>query len=197
MSNLIDNDSNQPDWMKLNPEIGHFDPYVGLLDIDVDESEEERNVQCGFTLCGVNVLMSTETICEIIKNEFVFPLPNTPGWIRGLVNLRGNLVPVFDLTKRFNIVNNDGLEKTLFVCGSDECAVGFYIEGLPSMIEIDTELTQIASAEDPAPELFKNYINGSHMSDGDHWFEIDFDNLFSDLMLDLTGQGSNKSEPTE
>lgn len=48
---------------------------------------------------GVHILQ----VQEIIKMTEITKIPNTPKFIEGIVNLRGNIIPVMDLRKRFGI----------------------------------------------------------------------------------------------
>ncbi len=50
-----------------------------------------------------------EKVSEIIKIEEIAMLPKAPYYIEGIINLRGNVVPVIDLRKRFNM---ESIERT-------------------------------------------------------------------------------------
>jgi purine-binding chemotaxis protein CheW len=47
--------------------------------------------------------MSILRVKEIIGYDFVTTVPKTPAWVRGVINLRGNVVPVVDLAVRFGL----------------------------------------------------------------------------------------------
>ncbi|MBM4438168.1 MAG: purine-binding chemotaxis protein CheW [Actinobacteria bacterium] len=50
-------------------------------------------------LCGVD----TAVVREIARMQDIAPVPNTPAYIDGVINLRGRIIPVVDLRTRFNM----------------------------------------------------------------------------------------------
>src|SRR5690348_7109995 len=44
---------------------------------------------------------------EVIEVSNLTPMPKAPNWIRGVVNLRGNILPVLDLRRKFNMGETD------------------------------------------------------------------------------------------
>jgi purine-binding chemotaxis protein CheW len=78
-------------------------------------SENERTVikeeyqlilfSLGNSLYGIPI----ERVSEINKLADITPLPKAPGYIEGVINLRGNVVPVIDLRMRFGM---EAVERT-------------------------------------------------------------------------------------
>jgi purine-binding chemotaxis protein CheW len=59
---------------------------------------------------GVDILL----VQEIIKEEYeITKIPNAPGYVIGIINLRGNVIPIIDLRKRFELVH-EGDEGFIF-----------------------------------------------------------------------------------
>ncbi len=77
------------------------EPY---LNHETDQDDKERLMQLvgfviGKELFGVDILM----VQEIIRETPITPIPNSPDFIEGVINLRGNIIPVIDLRKRLNL----------------------------------------------------------------------------------------------
>ena len=71
---------------------------------DTDQDDKERLLQLvgfviGKELFGVDILM----VQEIIRETPITPIPNSPDFIEGVINLRGNIIPVIDLRRRLNL----------------------------------------------------------------------------------------------
>jgi len=66
------------------------------------EATEQRQYLT-FTLSGEEYAISILQVKEIIGYDTVTAVPKTPKWIRGVINLRGNVVPVVDLAVRFGM----------------------------------------------------------------------------------------------
>lgn len=56
-----------------------------------------------FCLAGEEYAINILRVKEIIEYDVVTKVPKTPAWIRGVINLRGNVVPVVDLAVKFGM----------------------------------------------------------------------------------------------
>jgi chemotaxis signal transduction protein len=61
----------------------------------------------------------------------VYRLPGAPDGVKGLANLHGNVVPVFELTRWFGVTHAGEVAQMLLVLGHGDGAVGVVIDGLP------------------------------------------------------------------
>ena len=52
---------------------------------------------------GIDVL----TVREIIRMPSITKMPNTPDYVDGIINLRGTVVPIISLRKRFSLMDRD------------------------------------------------------------------------------------------
>ena len=63
----------------------------------------EQQQYLTFFLAGEEYAISILKVREIIEYDTVTVVPKTPKWIRGVINLRGSVVPVVDLAVKFGI----------------------------------------------------------------------------------------------
>jgi purine-binding chemotaxis protein CheW len=66
------------------------------------ESESQLQLvtfQLGAERYGIDIM----EVKEIVKNQEVRPIPNSPPYVSGLLNLRGRIIPIVDLHRRFQI----------------------------------------------------------------------------------------------
>ena len=56
-----------------------------------------------FTLCDQIYGIEISKIREVMSYRKVTPLPNMKGFIKGIINLRGIIVPVFDIREKFDL----------------------------------------------------------------------------------------------
>ena len=63
----------------------------------------EREQYLTFLLAGEEYAISILKVKEIIEYDTVTTVPKTPRWVRGVINLRGAVVPVLDLAVRFGL----------------------------------------------------------------------------------------------
>lgn len=113
----------------------------------------------GGEMFGIGIL----TIKEIIEFHDVTPVPMMPRAVRGVINLRGTVVPVVDLQVRFGREPRPVTKRTCIVivelgAGSDVPVVGVVVDGV-------SEVLDIAGADiEPAPafgaQLRTDFIAG-------------------------------------
>lgn len=65
---------------------------------DVMEALPEEELRfCLFSISGDSYALPVELVSEIILSPKIFPVPSTPSHVLGVINLRGNIVPVVDI----------------------------------------------------------------------------------------------------
>lgn len=99
-------------------------------------------------IAGEDFGIGLEKVFEILKPQKVIPCPGTPGYIRGIFNLRGTVVPLMDLRIRLGVEPSAEKEKIVIVYIHDE-KIGLLVDAIDEIISIDRE--QIASP----PSLFR------------------------------------------
>lgn len=177
-----------PNWLGLAPNLEHFDPFEGLSE-RVSE-EELKHIRYGFRIAGQNLLFEKTVPCEAIQNSLIYPVPNTPVWLSGLINLRGNLIPVIDLSSLISAQNGDRPEtgrKTLLIIDRNEDIIGTFIDGLPVALQIDEDTVETVDNFDDAPELFRDRIRTAYRVDESIWYEVDHKSLFRQLTTEISG----------
>lgn len=104
---------------------------------------------------GINILFSQ----EIIRIPSLTKMPNTPPFLEGVFNLRGKLVPVFDLKKRFRIAETArGIESRLLILDLDGMKAGIIVDDVSDVMRIDEN--SIGNLDDEIVGLSKNSIEG-------------------------------------
>ena len=73
----------------------------GNRDFDQRDSGQRRQIVC-FTIGTQSFGIDIGTVREIRAWSAPTALPNSPGFVRGVINLRGTIVPILDLRARFN-----------------------------------------------------------------------------------------------
>jgi len=93
---------------------------------------------------------------EIIRMQEITPLPKTPDFIKGVINLRGHIIPVIDMHKKlgFSIDNED--DARIIVVKIGEKLIGMIVTSVSEVLLINKE-----NLEEP-PEIIsglsKEYI---------------------------------------
>ncbi len=128
----------------------------------IEEDEDEGMLQLvGFDIAdeqfGVDILM----VQEIIRSAKVTSVPNSPEFVEGVINLRGNIIPVVDLRKRLYLYNEASEQKRswVLILNIGERVVGFIVDQVTHVIKVSEDSVQ------PPPEIVisgleSQYIQG-------------------------------------
>lgn len=108
----------------------------------MDEVEEKDHLMqlVGFMngkeMFGVDILM----VQEIIRGAPITAVPNTPAFVEGVTNLRGNIIPVIDLRKRLNLLTTarQGLGKNwVLILDIAGRVTGFIVDAVTEVLKIE------------------------------------------------------------
>lgn len=83
--------------------MAELDKDAALDAVEVIPEEEVR--LCLFTIGEDAYALPVEMLTEIIIPQKIFPVPTTPPQVLGVINLRGNIVPIVDIRHVLNLPN--------------------------------------------------------------------------------------------
>lgn len=97
-----------------------------------------------FMIGGEEYAVSLLKVKEIIEYDIVTEIPKTPPWVRGVINLRGNVVPVIDLAVKFRLPESIPGKLTCIVITEVECegeatVVGVMADSVRQVIDLKHE----------------------------------------------------------
>lgn len=104
---------------------------------------------------GVDILR----VQEIIRPVAITRVPNAPTFVEGVINLRGRIVPVIDLRKRFGLPHRERDQNTrIVVVELNDKVVGFMMDAVKEVIRVDRGV--IEPPPDLAIGIDAHYIKG-------------------------------------
>lgn len=119
-----------------------------LLEAD-DEAAENKFLMCklGKEVYGIDITYVT----DIIELQKITEVPDMPKYVRGVINLRGQVIPVIDLRLRFRMESREYDDRTVItVVQIRNNAIGF-------IIDTATEVQDIPQKDiEPAPSFHGN-----------------------------------------
>lgn len=125
---------------------------------------------------GVDILR----VQEIKGWESATEIPNTPPYIRGVINLRGTIVPVIDLRRRFEIEAIDYTSTTVIIVlrirtGDSEKTMGFIVDAVSDVYNVTPE--QMKPAPEFGGQVRTDYVKGLATVDDKMVILLDIDQL--------------------
>ncbi len=181
--------SDQPPhrWLPPSEALNHFKPPPGVL--AGTPAARRQSTRYGFRLGDFGLLIERNTTSELLEPTPIYPLPGAPEGLLGLINLRGNLAPVFNLKRILGLSLESSDENPwLLVLDQGENAVCFYIDGWPQAVVMDRALDR----SPPLPPRLHPYVSKTYLQAGRVWLEFNHRHFFRNL----AGHPTLDSSPT-
>lgn len=102
---------------------------------------------------GIEILKVQEIIC-IME---VTSIPKTPDYIRGVINLRGRVIPVIDLRLKFGMPEKENTDKTCIIVVQVKTEKATITMG--AVVDSVSEVLEISSEQIEAPPAFGNNVD--------------------------------------
>ena len=112
-----------------------------------------------FTLGEEEYAINISFAQEIIRIPTLTRIPSTPTFLEGVFNLRGKVIPVFDLKNRFEIAQTErGNDSRLLILELDRMKAGIIVDDVSEVMRIDKQ--SIENLDDEIVGISKNSIEG-------------------------------------
>lgn len=96
-----------------------------------------------FTLRDQVYGIGIESVLEIIRMESVTAVPGTPEFVEGVINLRGKVIPVMDLCKRFKMPPSKESESTrVIIAEAGGITLGMIVDSVSEVLRIPSSTIQ-------------------------------------------------------
>ncbi len=131
---------------------------------------------------GVDILK----VIEIIRTMEITKVPKAPAFVEGVINLRGLVIPIIDLRRRFGLAEKAGDSDTrIIVIEINGMSVGFVVDSVSEVLRIP------ANTVEPAPPVVagvdSDYISGVGKLEDRLLILLDLDKLLSADDLESLG----------
>jgi purine-binding chemotaxis protein CheW len=159
---------------------------------------EKRDQYLAFVLGGESFAMDIKSIKEVIQYGTLTEVPLMPDFIRGVINLRGAVVPVIDLSVRFGRAATEVARRTCIVIlevdnQGETVELGVIVDNVSEVLEIG------ASEIEPAPSfgstLRSEFLAGVGKVGGKFVILLDVNHVLSIDEMATLATGAAREEP--
>ena len=115
-------------------------------------------------------------------------MPKTPPFMRGVINLRGSVVPVMDLRLKFGMSSTEQTVNSCIIVvelelEGDQVVVGVLADAVQEVIDLEPE--QIEPAPKIGTRLNMEFLVGMGKHNGNFMMILDLDKIFQGADLDI------------
>ena len=155
----------------------------------IEDNQQFVTFQLGEELFGVRVARTR----EILNLTSITKVPQTPGYMLGVINLRGQVVPVIDMRLKLGIPAGVQTQNTCILvmeiaCEDDTLVVGALVDAVCEVLELNSE--NIEPAPRLGTKLDNKFIQGMGKVDEQFLILLDIDKVFnSDELIIMQDAG--------
>jgi purine-binding chemotaxis protein CheW len=151
---------------------------------EFEKSEASIKQFVCFKLANEQYGIDIQLIQEVVKVPKITQIPQMPFFCLGVINSRGNIIPVFDLRKKFQLTDKEFSHDTrILVASINNEAVSFVVDQVLDNVKFD--MTQV----DPAPTVRMNigreYIQGLGELEGRMIVILDLEKMHDHMMAEI------------
>ena len=135
---------------------------------------------------------------EIIGMMDVTPVPTTPAFVRGVINLRGKVIPVVDLRLKFGMKAKEDTPRTCIIVvqlarAAQEMIMGIIVDEVSEVLDIDQD--QIEPPPSFGADIRTDFILGMGKVNQRVVTMLDIDRVLTEREIALVESSTEKTEP--
>lgn len=128
-------------------------------------------------------------IREIMGLQDITSIPQVPAYVKGVINLRGKVIPVIDLRLKFGMAPQEYTPRTCIVVvrtrqADEDLMIGMIVDGVVEVLNVTA--SDIEDPPDFGPGVLTPYLTGMAKVKGKVKILLDIDQVLNGTELDLT-----------
>ena len=140
-----------------------------------DESKLLTTFYIGEQYFGIEVLK----VQEVTNTPCIVPIPLAPQFVRGLINLRGQLATALGIRELFNETSAQPANEMTVVCKADGNLISLMVDQIGDVIEVDDKNFEVTP--ETLPVGVKRYIKGIYKMDNVLLSVLDLEKITKEL----------------
>jgi purine-binding chemotaxis protein CheW len=155
------------------------------------------NTFLSFIVCGELYAVNVSKVLEVLEKQSITRVPNAPDYIKGIINFRGEVVPVFESRRKFNLpTRNDDESFVIIVLDlsheNDVFRIGAVVDRVKDVISIDDQ--EIKPVPPMSKEFNTEFLDGI-FKQGDHFIMLlDVEKVFTGAELSALKETNSHGE---
>jgi len=150
--------------------------YAAALPQKIDIKKTWQGL--GFRIGAINLIAPLDLVSEILTEVQLTEIPGVKSWVKGIANVRGNLLPIIDMAGL--ITGTSGVlssRSRIIVSSHMGMSAGLVVDEIHGLRSFFVEDFSAKHAVDD--EQIAQFVSGSYNQHGQHWPVIDFQELIA------------------
>jgi purine-binding chemotaxis protein CheW len=124
---------------------------------------------------GINVMQ----VQEVLRYTEIAPVPGSPDYVMGIINLRGNVVTVIDTRTRFGLEGSEVSDNSrIVIIEADKQVIGILVDSVAEVVYL--KASEIDTAPNVGNDESAKFIQGVTNREGELLILVDLNKLLTD-----------------
>ncbi len=136
----------------------------------IEDAQINENINKYLTFLSDNLVygINIENVIEIITNHNITKLPKVPAYVKGIMNLRGQIIPVIDIRERMGkLPLGETSESCIIIIEVNSISIGILVDTVLQVINVEKKITS-------PPSKNQEFVSGiTNLPDGTVMFCLD------------------------
>lgn len=152
-----------------------------LVKVDHSSQHDELIQLVSFMLADEEYGVEVLKVREIIRMPTITKMPNTPQHVEGIINLRGKVIPIISMRKRFGLMESENSGHTrIIIMDVVGTLTGFIVDAVSEVIRIHSSEIQPPPTMIMSGGIGREFITGVFNHAERLLIIMDVDRMFSD-----------------
>jgi len=144
---------------------------------------KNKKAYLSFRLCNELFAISVFNVLEILEMQHITLIPQAPETLKGVINFRGNVLPVIDVRKKLNMLSRQEDQKYVIIVleiinDENKILIGAMVDAVNDVIEL--EPTKITDLPQFGFTYQIDYVLGMYNTGSGFMMFLDVNRLFAD-----------------
>lgn len=150
-----------------------------------------------FKLANEDYAVPIEQVKEVTYTPFISKMPKTPNFIKGVANIRGDIIAIIDLEMRFklkpklNLPSKESTKSFTMVVDADDYTIGFITQGMPQTLFLSEKSIERNANVLKRSKVQSNFIDGLGKIDGRLIIILNIDKILNDKEIQFIKNNDN------
>ena len=163
-------------------------------------NKKQKNTFLSFSIHKETFAVSVKKVPEVLQKQYITKIPNTPEFIKGVINFRGNIIPAIEMRSKFGMPERPTDQKYVIIVfdleiDTKKIMVGAIADRVNDVIAFDE--TEVKAVPDLGLEYNVEFIKGMVKSGDKFTMILDIDKIFSKEEVNIINKSKSKKQKAE
>ncbi len=146
-----------------------------------------KNTYLSFIIGDELYAVNVSKVLEVLEKQNISRVPNAPHYIKGIVNFRGDIVPVFETRDKFNLPSRKENDTYVIIVldlseHTEAFRIGAIVDRVKDVLEIDE--TEIKPVPTMSKDFNSQFLQGIYKLNNNFILLLDVEKVFTTEEID-------------